>query len=61
MPRSNHDFCSACGDVGEVKVIKNIAQIGPYHLGKESWEKCNFCSTEHKAKTKHNNNERTLH
>ena len=44
MPRSNHDFCPACGDVGEVKVIKNIAQIGPYHLGKESWEKCNFCS-----------------
>ena len=61
MPRSNHDFCPACGDVGEVKIIKNIAQIGPYHLGKESWEKCNFCSTEHKTKTKYNNNERTLH
>ena len=45
MPRSNHDFCPACGDVGEVKVIKNIAQIGPYHLGKERLEKCKFCST----------------
>ena len=61
MPRSNHDFCPACGGVGEVKIIKNIAQIGPYHLGKESWEKCNFCSTEHKTKKKYNNNERTLH
>ena len=61
MPRSNRDFCLACGDVGEVKVIKNIAQIGPYHLGKESWEKCNFCSIENKTKLNHKNNERTLH
>ena len=61
MPRSNRDFCPACGDVGEVKVIKNIAQIGPYHLGKESWEKCNFCSIENKTKLNHKNNERTLH
>ena len=61
MPRSNRDFCPACGDVGEVKVNKNIAQIGPYHLGKESWEKCNFCSIENKTKLNHKNNERTLH
>ncbi len=61
MPRSNRDFCPACVDVGEVKVIKNIAQIGPYHLGKESWEKCNFCSIENKTKLNHKNNERTLH
>ena len=42
MPRSDIDFCPSCGGTGEVKVIKNIAQIGRYHLGKESWEKCNF-------------------
>ena len=61
MPRSNGEFCPACGDTGEVKVIKNIAQIGPYHLGKETWEKCNFCSIENKNISSHNNHERTLH
>ena len=61
MPRSNGEFCPACGGGGEVKIIKNIAQLGPYHLGKESWEKCNFCSIENKTKLNHKNNERTLH
>ena len=61
MPRSNGEFCPACGDVGEIKVIKNIAQLGPYHLGKESWEECNFCSIENKTKLNHKNNERILH
>ena len=61
MPRSNGEFCPACGGVGEVKIIKNISQLGPYHLGKESWEKCNFCSIENKTKLNHKNNERTLH
>ena len=61
MPRSNGEFCPACGGTGEVKIIKNIAQIGPYHLGKESWEKCNFCSIENKTKLNHKNSERTLH
>ena len=61
MPKSNVEFCPACGGTGEVKIIKNIAQIGPYHLGKESWEKCNFCSIENKTKLNHKNNERTLH
>ena len=61
MSRSNGEFCPACGGTGEVKIIKNIAQIGPYHLGKESWEKCNFCSIENKTKLNHKNNERILH
>ena len=61
MPRSNGEFCPACGGTGEVKIIKNIAQIGPYHLGKESWEKCNFCSIENKTKLNHKNNKKTLH
>ena len=61
MPMSNGEFCPACGGTGEVKIIKNIAQIGPYHLGKESWEKCNFCSIENKTKLNHKNNEKTLH
>jgi ssDNA-binding Zn-finger/Zn-ribbon topoisomerase 1 len=61
MPESNGEFCPACGGTGEVKIIKNIAQMGPYHLGKESWEKCNFCSIENKTKLNHKNNERTLH
>jgi|TARA_B100000929_G_scaffold135762_1_gene107475 ssDNA-binding Zn-finger/Zn-ribbon topoisomerase 1 len=61
MPTSNGEFCPACGGTGEVKIIKNIAQMGPYHLGKESWEKCNFCSIENKTKLNHKNNERTLH
>ena len=61
MPRSNNEFCPACGDTGEVKVIKNIAQIGHYHLGKETCEKCNFCSIENKNKPIQKINERTLH
>tara|TARA_B100000965_G_C19222576_1_gene596541 strand:- start:417 stop:602 length:186 start_codon:yes stop_codon:yes gene_type:complete len=61
MPKSNGEFCPACGGTGEFKIIKNIAQIGPYHLGKESWEKCNFCSIENKTKLNHKNNEKTLH
>ena len=61
MPRSNNEFCPACGDTGEVKVIKNIAQIGPYHLGKETWEIWNFCSIENKNKPIQKINERTLH
>ena len=61
MSRSNGEFCPACGGIGEVKIIKNIAQLGPYHLGKESWEKCNFCSIENKTKLNHKNSERTLH
>ena len=58
MPESNGEFCPACGGTGEVKIIKNIAQMGPYHLGKESWEKCNFCSIENKTKLNHKNNEK---
>ena len=61
MPRSNSEFCPACAGTNEVKVIKNIAQIGRYHLGKETWEKCNFCSIENKNKSNHQDNERTLH
>ena len=61
MARSNSEFCPACGGIGEVKIIKNIAQVGPYHLGKESWEKCNLCAIENKTKSNHQDNERTLH
>ena len=61
MPRSNSEFCPACGGTGEVKVIKNIAQIGPYHLGKEAWEKCNFCSIKNNNKPIQKINEKTLH
>ena len=32
-------------ELNKIKVIKNIAQIGPFHLGKEVMEKCNFCKT----------------
>ena len=61
MPRSDIDFCPSCADTGEIKVIKNIAQIGRYHLGKETWEKCNLCSVKNKIKLNQKNNERTLH
>ena len=61
MPRNDIDFCPACNNIGEVKVIKNVVQIGPYHLGKEAWEKCNYCSIENKTKPNEKNNERTLH
>ena len=61
MSTSNAEFCPACGGIGEVKVIKNIAQIGPYHLGKVTWEKCNLCSIKNKNKLNQKNNVRTLH
>ena len=44
-----------------IQEIKNISQKGPYHLGKESWEKCNFCSIEKKNKPIQKINERTMH
>ena len=43
MLKSNIDLCPACSGEKKVKVIKNIIQIGPYHLGKEKFEKCKFC------------------
>ena len=61
MSRSDINFCPACAGTDEVKVIKNIAQIGRYHLGKETWEKCNFCSIENKNKSNQQDIERTLH
>ena len=36
--------CPVCDGTKKVKVIKNIAQIGKYHLGKEVNEECKFCS-----------------
>ena len=44
MLKNNFDLCPACGGIGEVKIIKNLMQVGPYHLGKEVIEKCKFCS-----------------
>jgi len=60
MPKNNPEVCFACNGIGEVKVIKNIAQIGPYHLGKEIKEKCNFCKHENKIKHDALRIERTL-
>ncbi len=39
----SHD-CPVCDGTKKAKVIKNIAQIGKYHLGKEITEECKFCS-----------------
>jgi len=61
MSKNNSDLCFACQGIGEVKVIKNIAQIGPYHFGKEIIEKCAFCKVENKIKNNKDNIERTLH
>lgn len=56
MQKNNLESCPACNGEGEVKVIKNIAQIGPYHLGKEVKEKCNFCKVYNKEKDNFENN-----
>jgi len=37
----SHD-CPVCDGTRKAKVIKNIAQIGKYHLGKEITEECKF-------------------
>ena len=48
ISKNNQNLCFACRETGEVKVIKNIAQVGPYHLGKETKEECTFCKVENK-------------
>lgn len=36
--------CPICKGQGKIKTIKEIAHIGPFHLGKESLsEDCTFC------------------
>ena len=52
MQKNNLDNCPACNGNGEVKIIKNIAQIVPYHLGKEMMEKCSFCKIHNNEKEK---------
>tara|TARA_Y100000816_G_C25952857_1_gene497140 strand:- start:33 stop:218 length:186 start_codon:yes stop_codon:yes gene_type:complete len=61
MSKNNQNLCFACQGTGEVKVIKNIAQVGPYHLGKETKEECTFCKVENKIVPNSKKMERTLH
>ena len=42
--------CPVCNGTRKAKVIKNIAQIGKYHLGKEITEECKFCSEKYLKK-----------
>jgi len=42
--------CPVCDGTKKAKVIKNIAQIGKYHLGKEITEECKFCSKKYSKK-----------
>ena len=51
MKKNKNYNCPACNGIGEIKVIKNIAQIGPFHLGKEVMEKCNYNKIHFKRKT----------
>ena len=60
MSKNNQNLCFACQGTGEVKVIKNIAQVGPYHLGKETKEECTFCKVENKIIHNRQNTESTL-
>ena len=61
LVKKNNYFCAVCGGIGKIKIIKNVIQIGPYHLGKEILEKCNFCKNEGKIAIDINNNENVLH
>ena len=36
--------CPICDGTKKAKVIKNVAQIGKYHIGKEIIEECKFCA-----------------
>ena len=49
MQKNNLDNCPACNGNGEVKIIKNIAQI-------EMMEKCSFCKIHNDEKEKILNN-----
>ncbi len=60
MLKSNIDLCPACNGEKKVKVIKNIIQIGPYHLGKEKFEKCKFCEVFEQEKSKYDLEVRTI-
>ena len=61
MLKNNFDLCPACGGIGEVKIIKNLMQVGPYHLGKEVIEKCKFCSDKKPQKKQDHLHSGTLH
>ena len=61
IPKNNFDHCPACGGIGEVKIIKNVIQIGLYHLGKEVIEKCRFCTNNNLQKKQNNFHSETLH
>jgi len=51
--------CPMCKGQGKIKTIKEIAHIGPYHLGKESFsEDCAFCQT---SNFNEENEERIIH
>ena len=42
IPNNRSLECPFCDGTKKAKVIKNIAQIGKYHLGKEVTEECKF-------------------
>ena len=60
MQKNKKSLCPACGGEGKVKIIKNIIQIGPFHLGKEKLEKCKFCEVFEGKKKNHDFEVRTL-
>ena len=61
ISKNKKESCPACEGIGEILVIKNVAKIGRYHLGKECKEKCNFCSMKNKELKDNSDSERTLH
>ena len=50
IPNNRSLECPVCDGTKKAKVIKNIAQIGKYHLGKEVTEECKFCSKKYSKK-----------
>ena len=61
MRKSNPRTCFACKGLGEVKVIKTITKIGPFHFGKETVEECIFCKDGNLVNRENENQERTLY
>ncbi|WP_440913356.1 hypothetical protein [Candidatus Pelagibacter sp.] len=59
-PNNNIFDCPVCDGTKKTKIIKNIAQIGKFYIGKEVIEDCKFCS-EKKIKQVYELDGDTLH
>ena len=55
-----YEECPICHDSGKVKMVKTIAHMGIYYLGKEIYDPCEYCNPK-EINTDLNVDRKTLH